>query len=314
MTSVMTESPLAASRKQIDPARSQLWVLAALVGAELLIFSIIGTRFATRANFLQIPRLSVELGLLALAQTLVIVTGGIDLSVGSLLGLCAILFGKMWQDGGFSPWMAAGGAIAIGAAAGGFNALLITRLRIPALIVTLGTYSLFRGLAEGITGGVKNYTDFPASFLFLGQEQIASIPAQVPILIVAAIVFWILLHRMTFGRALSAIGYNAEGARYAGIRVQKNVGLTYVLSGLCAGIAAVVYAARVGQAKADAGSGYELIAITAVVLGGHHGVPPDSVSVTRRWCWAAPRSSAEKEASLGRCWVSLRLPFCKMAC
>jgi len=268
MTTAVSESPLAASRKQIDPARSQLWVLAALVGAELLIFSIIGTRFATRANFLQIPRLSVELGLLALAQTLVIVTGGIDLSVGSLLGLCAILFGKMWQDGGLSPWMAAGGAIAIGAAAGGFNALLITRLRIPALIVTLGTYSLFRGLAEGITGGVKNYTNFPASFLFLGQDQIASIPAQVPILIVAAIVFWILLHRMTFGRALSAIGYNSEGARYAGIRVQKNVGLTYVLSGLCAGIAAVVYAARVGQAKADAGSGYELIAITAVVLGG----------------------------------------------
>ena len=268
MTSTVSESPLAASRKQIDPAQSQLLVLAALVGAELLIFSIIGTRFATRANFLQIPRLSVELGLLALAQTLVIVTGGIDLSVGSLLGLCAILFGKMWQDGGLSPWMAAGGAIAIGAAAGGFNALLITRLRIPALIVTLGTYSLFRGLAEGITGGVKNYTNFPASFLFLGQDQIASIPAQVPILIIAAIVFWILLHRMTFGRALSAIGYNAEGARYAGIRVQKNVGLTYVLSGLCAGIAAVVYAARVGQAKADAGSGYELIAITAVVLGG----------------------------------------------
>ena len=268
MTTAVSESPLAASRKQIDPARSQLWVLAALVGAELLIFSIIGTRFATRANFLQIPRLSVELGLLALAQTLVIVTGGIDLSVGSLLGLCAILFGKMWQDGGLSPWMAAGGAIAIGAAAGGFNALLITRLRIPALIVTLGTYSLFRGLAEGITGGVKNYTNFPASFLFLGQDQIASIPAQVPILIVAAIVFWILLHRMTFGQALSAIGYNAEGARYAGIRVQKNVGLTYVLSGLCAGIAAVIYAARVGQAKADAGSGYELIAITAVVLGG----------------------------------------------
>lgn len=268
MTSALSESPPAALRKQIDPAQSQLFVLAALVGAELLIFSIIGTRFATRANFLQIPRLSVELGLLALAQTMVIVTGGIDLSVGSLLGLCAILFGKMWQDGGLSPWMAAGGAIAIGAAAGGFNALLITRLRIPALIVTLGTYSLYRGLAEGITGGVKNYTNFPASFLFLGQDQIASIPVQVPILIIAAILFWILLHRMTFGRALSAIGYNAEGARYAGIRVQKNVGLTYVLSGLCAGIAAVVYAARVGQAKADAGSGYELIAITAVVLGG----------------------------------------------
>src|SRR5690242_20291001 len=212
--SIVAESPPALS----DPgsrqfALPQQLVLAGLVAFEIIVFSKIGTNFGTPSNFLQIGRLSVELGLLALAMTPVIVTGGIDLSVGSLLGLCAVLFGKMWRDAGMPPWAAAGGAVAIGAAAGCLNALLITRLRIPPLIVTLGTFSLFRGLAEGITGGVDNFTNFPASFLFLGHGQILRMPAQVPILVVAAIVFWILLHRLTIGRALSAIGYNAEGAR-----------------------------------------------------------------------------------------------------
>jgi rhamnose transport system permease protein len=249
------------------PQPAQL-VLAGLIALEILIFSWIGSGFASRANFLLIPRLSVELGLLALAMTPVIVTGGIDLSVGSLMGLCAVLFGMMWRDAGMPPWIAATAAVAIGAIAGCINALLITRLGIPALIVTLGTFSLFRGIAEGLTGGVENYTSFPASFLFLGQGDILGIPAQVPILVIATIAFWVLLHRTTIGRALSAIGYNQEGARYAGIPVQRRVALTYVLTGLCSGIAAIVYVARVGQATADAGTGYELAAITAVVLGG----------------------------------------------
>jgi rhamnose transport system permease protein len=246
----------------------QQLVLAGLLAAELLIFSLTGTRFATAENFLQIPRLSVELGLLALAETAVILTGGIDLSVGSLMGLCAVLFGKMWRDTGMPPWAAGCATIAIGATAGAFNALLITRPRIPPLIVTLGTFSLFRGVAEGMTGGVDNFTNFPASFLLLGQGSIKGIPTQVPILILAAVFFWLLVHRSIIGRAVSAIGYNEEGARYAGIPVERCVGLTYVLSGLCAALAAVIYVSRIGQAKADAGMGYELAAITAVVLGG----------------------------------------------
>jgi rhamnose transport system permease protein len=249
------------------PEPQQL-VLIGLVAAELLIFSATGTHFATPGNFLQIPRLSVELGLLALAETAVILAGGIDLSVGSLMGLCAVLFGKMWRDAGMPPWAAASATIAIGTAAGAFNALLITRPRIPPLIVTLGTFSLFRGVAEGITGGVDNFTNFPASFLFLGQGSVWRIPTQVPILILAAVFFWLLVHRSIIGRALSAIGYNEEGARYAGIPVERCVGLTYALSGLCAAVAAVIYVSRIGQAKADAGMGYELAAITAVVLGG----------------------------------------------
>ena len=153
--------------------------------------------------------------------------------------------------------------------AGGLNAALITRLRIPPLIVTLGSYSLFRGLAEGITRGVDNFTNFPAGFVFLGQGYFGRwLPAQLPILIFAAIGFWVLLHRSAIGRMFSAIGYSPEGARHAGIDVERRVALAYVLSGLSAGVAAVVYVARVGQAKADAGTGYELSAITAVVLGG----------------------------------------------
>ena len=235
----------------------------------MIIFSRTAENFATTGNALEIIRLSVELGLLALVMTPIILTGGIDLSVGSLLGLCAISFGKLWRDGGLPPALAAILTLLIGAAAGGLNALLITRLKLPPLIVTLGSFSLFRGLAEAITRGVDNFTGFPPSFLFLGQGYIFGIiPAQLPILVVAAIGIWLLVHRSTFGRSFRAIGFSPEGTRYAGIPVEHRVGLVYVLSGVMAALAALIYVARVGQAKADAGTGYELLAITAVVLGG----------------------------------------------
>ena len=261
-------SPAPGARLRISLPHPQQLALAGLLVIEVVVFCLVGTNFATLHNAFEIGRLSTELGLLALALTPVIVTGGIDLSVGSLMGLSAVLFGKMWRDAGLPPSAAAVGAIGFAGLAGGLNALLITRLRIPALIVTLGSYSLFRGLAEGITGGVDNFTSFPARFLFLGNGSLGPIPAQLPICVVAAIGFWLLLHRSVIGRALSAIGYAEEGARHAAIRVKRYVALTYILSGLCAGVAAVIYVARLGQAKADAGTGYELLAITAVVLGG----------------------------------------------
>jgi rhamnose transport system substrate-binding protein len=250
------------------PVPTQQIVLAGLLLLEIAVFSIFAEHFLTPGNAFEVSRLSVELGLLALALTPVIVTGGIDLSVGSSLGLCAVLFGKMWRDGGVPVWAAAAGTVGLGGLGGGVNALLITRLRIPPLIVTLGSMSLFRGVAEGITGGYDNFTNFPASFLWLGQKGLGPLPAQFPIFLFAAVGFWLLLHRSTIGRALCAIGFSPEGARHAGIPVQRRIALVYVLSGVAAGLAAVVYVARFGQAKADAGTGYELAAITAVVLGG----------------------------------------------
>jgi rhamnose transport system permease protein len=149
------------------------------------------------------------------------------------------------------------------------NGLLITGLRIPPLIVTLGTFSLFRGLAEGITHAADNFTSFPDSFLFLGQGYFfGRLPVQLVLFAIVAPAFWVLLHRMTVGRALMAIGFSPQGARHAGIPVERRLNLVYVLAGIIASLAAIVYVAHWGQAKADAGTGYELLAITAVVLGG----------------------------------------------
>lgn len=254
------------SRPPFAPA--QLGLALVLV-MEIAIFSLTGRNFATRDNAFEIARLSVEIGLLALAMTPVILTGGIDLSVGSLMGLSAVLFGKLWRDAGWPIGPAVAATLLAGAAAGAGNGLLVTRLRMPPLIVTLGSYSLFRGLAEGITGGVDNFTGFPAGFLFLGQGYLGGIlPPQLPILLAAALGFWLLVHRTTVGRALVAIGFSAEGARHAGIAVERHVRLVYLLSGCVASLAAVIYVAHLGQAKADAGTGYELLAVTAVVLGG----------------------------------------------
>jgi len=243
-------------------------VLLLVLVLEWFYFNSVGRHFGTLDNTFDIIRHSVEIGLLALVMTPIILTGGIDLSVGSLLGLCAILFGKLWRDAGLSPWMAGACTLGIGGLAGGLNASLITQLRLPPLIVTLGTYSLFRGLAEAITRGVDTFTNFPASFLYLGQERWLGIPTQTPIFILVAIAIWLLVHRTTFGCSFRAIGFSPEGARYAGLPVERRIALLYVLAGVVAALAAIIYTARLGQAKADAGTGYELFAITAVVLGG----------------------------------------------
>ncbi len=245
------------------------WALILVLAFEIAIFSLTGENFFSRANAFEIIRLGVELGLLALALTPIIITGGIDLSVGSMLGLSAVTFGALWRDFGLSPALAAIGALIVGTVGGGLNAVLIARLGLPALIVTLGTFSLFRGVAEGVTRGVDNYTGFPESFLFLGQGYLWGIlPPQTLVFIVVAAVYWLLLDRSVIGRSLYAIGFSPEGARFAGLPVVRRVGLVYVLSGLLASLAAIVYVSHLGQAKADAGTGYELAAITAVVLGG----------------------------------------------
>ena len=267
MTATSASTAIASPpRLWLDPAQG---ILAGLLAVEIVTFSVVGTNFLSVLNAFEVLRLSVEIGLLAVALTPVITSGGIDLSVGSLMGLSAVIFGKLWRDGGLPMSGAITVTLVCGALAGALNGLLITRGGIPPLIVTLGAFSLYRGLAEGLTGGVDNFTDFPARFLFLGQGySVGGVPTQVPIFVVVALLFWVLLHRTTIGRGIVAIGFSPEGARYAGLPVERIVGLVYLLSGMVASLAAVIYVAHLGQAKADAGTGYELAAITAVVLGG----------------------------------------------
>ena len=249
-------------------ANGEWAVLAALV-FEIVLFAAVAPNFATAGNFFEIARLSVELGLLAIALTPVLITGGIDLSVGSMMGLSAVLFGAAYRDWNLPIAAAAATSLLTGCAGGALNAILVARLGIPPLIVTLGTFSLFRGIAEGITLGAVNYTGFPASFLAVGQGYLwGFVPTQLPIFLAVFAGYALLLHRSIIGRALYAIGFSAAGARYAGIPVVRRLALVYLLSGLSASVAAIVYVAHLGQARSDAGSGYELDAITAVVLGG----------------------------------------------
>ncbi|HKD07489.1 MAG TPA: substrate-binding domain-containing protein [Bryobacteraceae bacterium] len=243
--------------------------LGILILIEIAVFTLTGPNFFSSVNAFEIVRLGVELGLLALALTPVIVTGGIDLSVGSMMGLCAVAFGYLWRDLHFSIPAAAFATLLVGIIGGALNAFAITRLGGSPLIVTLATYSLFRGIAEGLTRGVDNFSQFPSGFLYLGQGYIGGVlPAQTPVFVAFAAFGYLLLHRGIYGRAFRAIGYAGDGARWAGIPVDRRLALVYVLSGFTAAAASLIYVAHLGQARADAGTGYELLAITAVVLGG----------------------------------------------
>jgi len=245
------------------------WALIVVLVAEIAFFSVLAPNFLTVGNFFEITRFSAELGLLAVALTPVIVAGGIDLSVGAMMGLAAVSLGAAHQTWHLPLPVAAAFSLLVGVAGGSLNAWLIARLGLPALIVTLGTLSLFRGVAEGMTQAAVNYTGFPERFLFLGQGYLGRVvPAQLPIFVAIVAAYVVLLHRSVVGRALYAIGFTPQGARYAALPVARRVGLVYVLSGLMSSVAAIIYVAHLGQARSDAGTGYELDAITAVVLGG----------------------------------------------
>src|SRR6059058_3441178 len=177
------------------------WVLILTIIVECLVFSITGNNFLSASNAFEITRLSVEVGLLALVMTPIIITGGIDLSVGSMMGLAAVVMGGLWRDVGFPLWIAIAATLLVGLLGGALNAAMITRLKAPPLIVTLGTFSLFRGVAEGLTRGIENYSGFSPRFLFLGQGYVGGrIPTQLFILIAATAACWWWLQRTTYGR------------------------------------------------------------------------------------------------------------------
>jgi rhamnose transport system substrate-binding protein/rhamnose transport system permease protein len=249
--------------------KSHAWILVLALLLEVAVFSVVAPNFFSIENLFEVTRFSAELGLLAIALTPVIIAGGIDLSVGSMMGLAAVVFGALFKDWHVPLIPSAGLALLVGCAGGAINAVFIAGFEIPPLIVTLGTWSAFRGIAEGLTRGAVNYSGFPAGFLSLGQGYLGGlVPTQLLPFGAIAMAYFVFLHRSALGRTLFAIGLSAPNARYSGIPVRRRVALTYVLSGLVSSIAAIIYVARVGQAKSDAGSSYELDAIAAVVLGG----------------------------------------------
>ncbi len=209
-----------------------------------------------------------EIAIIALPLTLIIITGEIDLSVASMLGLTGLFMAELF-DHGWPIWPAIIAAVLLGGVLGAFNGFLITRLGLPSLAVTIGTLTLYRGVAQGILP-TDTISGFPQGLANIGVVPIphTHISYSVLIFLVLAVVFGIVLHATPLGRAIFAIGANQEAAFYSGIRVKRIKFWLFVLSGMVCGLAGVLWTLRFASARYDSGIGLELFVVTVVLLGG----------------------------------------------
>ena len=240
-------------------------LLAVLVVA-VIVMAQLSPAFLSTRNLFNIIRFTAEIGIISLGMTAVILTGGIDLSVGSILGLCGIVMGALFTAG-LNVWLAVLVALVVGTLAGALNGLIITRTGVHSLVVTLATLAIYRGVALGISQG-ESYRGFPDAFLALGQGYLGPVPIQLFVFALLALVAGLLLSRTTFGRSLYALGHNKLAARFSGLRVDRLELTVFILSGFLSAVAAVIFVSRVSSARGDAGQLVELDVITAVVLGG----------------------------------------------
>jgi len=206
--------------------------------------------------------------LIALPMTLVIITGEIDLSVASVVGLSSVVLGTLHQ-GGMPIEAAAAAALVAGAVAGAFNGFLITIVGLPSLAVTIGTLALYRGLAVGLLGTTA-VTDFTEFWTDLAKSKIGgtAVPTVMVLFVLLLVVFAIVLHFTPFGRGVFAIGLSSEAARFSGVHVERTKFILFVLTGTVSALAGIYYTLRFGSARGDNATGLELSVIAAVLLGG----------------------------------------------
>jgi rhamnose transport system permease protein len=244
------------------------WFLVLLILAVVVANSRLSPYFLNVTNLFRASSDFMEMGLMMLPMVFIIITGNVDLAVASTLGMTASFMGLLFNNG-VNIWVAAGAAMALGIAGGLLNGYLISRLKVPALVITLGTYAFYRGMAYVMLGD-QAARDYPASFTYIGQGTLfgTPVPFSFGLFVVMAVVFGLVLHKTAFGRYLYAIGNNQDAAIYSGINVPRVKVIIFMLSGIMATIAGLVLAARYGSTRPDIGSGLELAVITAAVLGG----------------------------------------------
>jgi ribose transport system permease protein len=229
--------------------------------------------FLKPANLAVIMRFVATFGLLGIGEILVIITGGIDLSVGSMTALAGVLVATLMLKGlGFIPPLPMLPAILIvliiAALVGLWHGFCVTKLHIPAFIITLGTWLMARGLAAFITRGYPIVYPTGSKFLVLGQGSFYQVPIMFIILVIVALITWFVLTATTLGRHIYAVGGNIEAARVSGINVDRVRLFCYASSGMMGGLVGILLASRLGQGTPTVGSGYELWAIAATVIGG----------------------------------------------
>jgi ribose transport system permease protein len=249
---------------------SQFLIILA-VAAECLVFGFLSSSFLTLNNFVNVALQIAIYGVLAVGMTLVIITGGIDLSVGSVVALAGVMAAGVLEKMTGHPLLGIGLAVAvgigIGTLSGAFSGLMITRLRVPPFIVTLALMTVCRGLAFIFTGGFS-IGNLPLGFGFLGRDHLGPIPVPVVTMAIVFLGGYLLLSKSYKGRYIYAIGGNEEASRLSGIDTRRVVLQVYLLNGSLAGLAGITLASRLGAGVPNSGLQYELDVIAAVVVGG----------------------------------------------
>ena len=246
--------------------KRELVVLVATI-AMGAVFTIINTDFLTWRNFLTILQRMVLNSILAVGMMFTIITGGIDLSIGCTFAITGITVATITVNG-INPIIGIIAGLAVGAVLGLFNGFLVTNLKLQPFIATLGTMSLYRGIAYVVTGG-QPVTNVPDSFrnIFNGQ-MFAGIRYYVVVMIAVFVIAHIILEKRRTGDYLYAVGGNEEAAKLSGVNVNKTKYIAYIICGVCAAIAGLVMLASLGSAESTAGQGYETNAIAAAAIGG----------------------------------------------
>jgi len=242
--------------------------LAVLVVAIGILGASISSQFFSSGNIFYLGLSSGEIAIMALPMTLIIISGEIDLSVASILGMSSALLGFLWSHGWPMPAIFAMIAI-LGVLAGSLNAVLVTRLGLPSLAVTIGTLALYRGIAL-ILLGANTISTFPGSYTSIGTTQISGtdLSWSAGIFLIMAVIFGIVLHVTPFGRWIYAMGASPEAALFAGIRVRRVKTILFIVSGVVCSFAGVLYTFRLATAVSNNGLGLELDVVAIALVGG----------------------------------------------
>ena len=256
--------------ERLRPALRWETGLAAVVVIVIIVGSSVSSQFLTGNNLFNVGLSNGEIAIMTLPMTLIIISGEIDLSVASILGMASALLGVLWSKGLPMPAIFAIVAI-VGLAAGAFNGLLVTRLGLPSLAVTIGTLALYRGIAT-ILLGPTTVANFPAAYTNLGVNGVPftgnDVTYSTLIFVVLAIIFGVVLHATPFGRSIYAMGASVEAAQFAGIRVKRIKTILFMISGLICSLAGVLWTFRLDTAVQNNGLGLELNVVAIVLLAG----------------------------------------------
>lgn len=247
--------------------RSKESVVFALFIVVFAVFALREPNFLSADNLFNVARQYSELAVVSVGLTIVIITGGIDISVGSIVGLTSVLVGVFALRLGLSIWLSCGLAVLAALVCGLINGLVITKARIQPIVATLAMFSAARGLALALTEGYS-HSGFPDSFVGLGQMAVGPVPLAVPVALIVVAIGIVVLRKTPLGRGIYAVGASEQAARLSGMDTFRLKMLAYGGTGLLCGLAGVMLTARFASSMPSGGSGFEFEAITAVVLGG----------------------------------------------